>query len=233
MQGRGVTNFSGDKPSYALSTQTTEFDDQLIQRGIVSKEQVMMAKGASPEEAVRLAQGGKSKEDPEEETRMQQQTSSLQEDDDGDDDDSDLDMLEDDDDDFLAKYRQERLAQLKQEHSISSSNSSTVEHITRDQWKEKVNDASSDRWVLVTLTDAPNHQNILQELHQLGRQYTEFPLLTIDAAQAIPNWPSERVPSIFCYRGGIKQHEWIAPENGKFPTRDQLEKLLQQWSIII
>jgi hypothetical protein len=231
MQGRGVTNFSGDKPTYALSTQTTEFDDQLIQRGIVSSEQVMMAKGASPEEAVRLAQEkeGKSGEDPEEETRVQQQ-SSLQEDDE-EDDDSDLDLLEDDDDDFFAKYRQERLAQLKQEHS--SSTSSTVEHITRDQWKEMVNDASSDRWVLVTLTDAPNHQNILQELHQLGRQYTEFTLLTIDATQAIPNWPSERVPSIFCYREGIKQHEWIAPNNGKFPTRDQLEKLLQQWSIII
>lgn len=231
MQGRGVTNFSGDKPSYALSTQTTEFDDQLIQRGIVSREQVMMAKGASPEEAVRLAQEnqGTSKEDPEEETRKQQHQSNLQEEND---DDSDLDMLEDgDDDDFFAKYRQERLAQLKQEHS--SSNSSTVEHITRDQWKERVNDASSDRWVLVTLTDAPNHQNILQELHQLGRQYTYFTLLTIDAAQAIPNWPSERVPSIFCYREGVKQHEWIAPENGKFPTRDQLEKLLQQWSIII
>lgn len=196
----------------------------------------MMAKGASPEEATRLAQGkqGTSKEDPEEEeTRMQQQQpppSNLPEDND-DDDDSDLDMHEDDDDDLFAKYRQERLAQLKQEHS--SSNSSTVEHINRDQWKEKVNDASSDRWVLITLTDAPNHQNILQELHQLGRQYTYFTLLTIDAAQAIPNWPSERVPSIFCYREGIKQHEWIAPENGKFPTRDQLEKLLQQWSIII
>ena len=226
MQGRGVTNFSGDKPSYALSAQTTEFDDQLIQRGIVSREQVMMAKGACPEEAVRLAEEkqGISKEDPQEETRMQR-PSNLHEDD----DDSDLDMLEDDvDDDFFAKYRQERLAQLKQEHS--SSNSSTVEHINRDQWKEKVNDASSDRWVLVTLTDAPNHQNILQELHQIGRQYTEFTLLTIDAAQAIPNWPSERVPSIFCYREGVKQHEWIAPANGKFP---QLEKLLQQWSIII
>jgi hypothetical protein len=111
MQGRGVTNFSGDKPSYALSTQTTEFDDQLIQRGIVSREQVMMAKGASPEEAVRLAQEnqGTSKEDPEEETRKQQHQSNLQEEND---DDSDLDMLEDgDDDDFFAKYRQERLAQ--------------------------------------------------------------------------------------------------------------------------
>ena len=205
----------------------------------------MMAKGASPEEAVRLAaqeekQQGiilSNNEDPQEETTRIQQPLSKKgqhEDDDDDDDDSDLDMLEDDvDDDFFAKYRQERLAQLKQEHDISRNNSSTstVEHITRDQWKEKVNDASSDRWVLVTLTDAPNHQNILQELHQVGRKYTDFTLLTIDAAQAIPNWPSERVPSIFGYREGIKQHEWIAPTNGKFPQH--LETLLQQWSIII
>ena len=56
MQGRGVTNFSADKPSHTITTATTEFDDALISRGIVTTEQVMLAKGASPEEAQRLAE---------------------------------------------------------------------------------------------------------------------------------------------------------------------------------
>ena len=56
MEGRGVTNYAPETPSYAFSTATTEFDDALISKGIVSFEQAMIAKGASPREARRLAE---------------------------------------------------------------------------------------------------------------------------------------------------------------------------------
>ena len=56
MDGRGVTNYSTDKPSYGFSTATTEFDDALMSRGVVTFEQAMIAKGASPQEARRLSE---------------------------------------------------------------------------------------------------------------------------------------------------------------------------------
>ena len=55
MEGRGVTNYSTEKPAFAFSTRTTEFDDALVERNIVTLEQAFMAKGASEKEAQRLA----------------------------------------------------------------------------------------------------------------------------------------------------------------------------------
>lgn len=40
MQGRGVTNYSTSKPTHELTTATTEFDDALLERGIINFEQV-------------------------------------------------------------------------------------------------------------------------------------------------------------------------------------------------
>lgn len=40
MQGRGVTNYSTSKPTHEYTTNTTEFDDALLQRGIINFEQV-------------------------------------------------------------------------------------------------------------------------------------------------------------------------------------------------
>jgi len=57
-------------------------------------------------------------------------------------------------------------------------------------------------------------------------------LLTINASDAIPNWPPERVPAMFAYRDGTKQHEWIAGRRGLFPSRDILEQLFREWNVI-
>merc|ERR1711862_846978 len=46
-----------------------------------------------------------------------------------------------------------------------------------------------------------------------------FRLLTINANDAIPNWPAERVPAMFAYRDGIKRREWIASRRGEFPSK--------------
>ena len=57
-------------------------------------------------------------------------------------------------------------------------------------------------------------------------------LLTISASDAIPNWPAERVPAMFAYRDGAKQHEWVAGRRGEFPSRDILERLFRNWNAI-
>ena len=55
MADGNTTSYSLDKPTYAYTARTTEFDDALIRRGIVTLEQAMMGKGASAAEAKRLA----------------------------------------------------------------------------------------------------------------------------------------------------------------------------------
>jgi hypothetical protein len=280
MEGRGVTNFTANKPSHGFTTSTTEFDDQLIQRGIVTTEQAMMAKGATMEDAFRLAEekrrgvdsiiknnnGGSNWE----------KATTLGGDGDNNSDVSDDDSFEVDfgDDAFLQNYRQERLDQLKLEQDtkkkselLSHSVPSSILHICRDDWKEEVNEESMDRWVVITLTDTSGDRRdrVVQELHRFAREFCpsgggvhdatsdsdsdndDHPrnnnkysqqqqppprLLTIDASEAIPNWPAERVPAMFAYRYGVKQHEWIAGRRGEFPPREILEQLFRKWNVI-
>jgi hypothetical protein len=226
MQGRGVTNYTVNKPSHALTTATTEFDDALIQRGIVTAEQVMLAKGASPEEAFRLAREKESDTKPQDVAKPAEVRQKNADDEES---PSDSDSFDDEDDGFFERYRDERLAQLD-----ANINNETVHHISRDDWPYRVNEASQDKWVVVTLLDSGiRRQEILQELHHFARQYSsKISFVTIEAREAVPNWPTERVPAVFLYREGIKMQEWIAPSNGKFPSRDQLEQLLQQWGIL-
>ena len=238
MNGRGVINYNADRPSYEYSTNTTEFDDALIKRGIVTTEQVMMAKGASAEEAIRLAEekrgannDGMYPQDIEDDKLDAEKTENS----------NDLGGSDDDDDDdeFFASYRKQRLEQLKREHHQSSAvTTARIKEITRNEWMVEVNEASQTQWILVILTDPSSRQRVLQEAHNLLRQkqnYDDedengaFSFRIIPATQAIANWPTERVPAIFAYRNGLKQHEWIAPSNGMFPS--PIEPLLRQWKI--
>jgi len=249
MEGRGVTNFSADTPTHGFTTKTTEFDDQLIKRGIVTTEQAMMAKGASAEEAFRLAEEKRNKNKLVE-TLAWQETSATDNNNNSDDDESDdSDSFEDDfdDDAFLQEYRSKRLHEMKQElnekqQEYSHSSPYSVLHITRDEWTTHVNEASMDRWVMVTMVEASGERKdrVVQELERFHREFCEdsdddktMPsLLTIKASDAIPNWPAERVPAMFAYREGVKQHEWIASKRGEFPPANLLERLFRTWKTI-
>ena len=259
MQGRGVITYSSNEPNHGWTTRTTEFDDQLIQRGIVSSEQAMLAKGASSETALRLAQEKLQNNPMRSLSATNNYTSTATEDitnfqmkedvskkaiDGNDDEDEDDDYEPDDEDEFFVRYREVRLAELKQKHeqqkNSRNSHGTVIQHITRNEWTIKINEASHDQWVVVTLVDSSHHSRIVQELHNVARRLqqsqqdetADIIFLTIQATDAIPNWPSQRVPSMFAYRDGIKQYEWIANANGHFPTSDQLEHLLLQWKLL-
>jgi uncharacterized protein YoaH (UPF0181 family) len=287
MQGRGVTNFSTSKPSHEYTTSTTEFDDELIRRKIVTKEQSLMAKGASLEEAIRLIEEEKdynkqkskknSKSWTDIKINKQSNNEAINDEDVDVNDSSDDDSFEDDDPDgeaFMQRYRQERIEQLKQHDEKNkiklalSNHDSSVIHITRNDWKEQVNDASMDgKWVIITMTENSGNlkDHVVQELHQISREYnnnsnnnnndyssddddddddddedncgqrtrsSRLRLLTINADDAIPNWPADNVPAMFAYRDGIKQYEWIATRRGEFPSRAYLEELFQKWNVI-
>lgn len=248
MEGRGVTNFSVDKPTHGFTTKTTEFDDQLIQRGIVTTEQAMMAKGASAEEAFRLAEEKRNKNKVVKQDPATTADNHHNKSDENSDEESDEDSFEDDDDDaFLQEYRSKRLTEMKQElnereQQYSHSSPYSVLHITRGEWTTHVNEASMDRWVVVTMVEASGERKdrVVQELERFSREFggdgnddDKIPsLLTIQASDAIPNWPSERVPAMFAYREGIKQHEWIASKRGEFPPANLLERLFRSWKAI-
>jgi hypothetical protein len=280
MEGRGVTNFSVSKPSHGFSTSTTEFDDELIKRGIVTTEQAMMAKGASAEDAIRLAQAKKRGKDSivtgvrstSNAGNEKGEAANGGDEEDVSDDDSFEDDFDDDDDDdaFMQRYRQQRLDQLKKEEETKkeellsrSSQPASVLRIRRENWLEAVNLQSNTRWVVVTMTEASGERRdrVVQELYRFSREYNPMEgkggsdssddddsldgdtaqqrtssqpprLLTIDASEAIPNWPEERVPAMFAYRNGVKQHEWIAGKRGEFPSRAILEQLFRQWKVI-
>jgi len=284
--GRGTISYDINKPTHSLTVGgTTEWDDELMRRQIVTPHQVFLAKGATPQEANRLATEWTQQQQQQQQQQKAQEESQDNgvqgpnqkriQDGDSDDDDSFLDDA-DDDDGFMERYRQERLAELQaskqtknrqQQLQQRSTYSPMIRHISRQEWTSHVNEQSHDCWVIVCMTEKNHHQShgdtssgdvsminndnnsskyhdrVVEELHRISREFNTnnssdgdgddgFELVTIYYKDAIPNWPVDRVPTMFAYRFGIKQHEWIAPSRGSFPSRDILEQLFRQWTII-
>ena len=165
MEGYGVTNYATDKPSIGFTTKTTQFDDELLKRGIITFEEAMMAKGASMQEAQRLSelQTAKQLGDDRATTpnkRNDTKTKSATEEDDcsGDQSDDENDEL------FIAKWRDMRIAQLKEEGQ-SKARFGEVLPIQRSEWNHQVNEASQDgTWVIIHLS-AQNSSPNLHPIH--------------------------------------------------------------------
>ncbi len=208
MQGRGVTNYSIDKPSHSYTTQTTQFDDALLSRNIITFEQAMMAKGASPEEAKRLA-ALKLQHEQEQNLaanstacyNIDSSSSHHEKDKEGDDDAA-----------LLEEYRSKRLVQLQHGNIIP---------ISRTDWSEQVNQSSHGQWVVVLLTSTssapnltPDHKDICLKVEselvpELAGKFQEVKWLSIPSTSAIENWPDENLPTIFCYRSGELQCQLV------------------------
>lgn len=205
MQGRGVTNYSADKPSHAYTTQTTEFDDALLDRGIITFEQAMMAKGATPEEAKRLAYSRKKRE----EESSSSVTAASKSDRTWDNNEGHDD---DDDDRAVEALRTKRMQEIKHGNVIP---------ISRTQWNEEINNASHSQWVVILLTSSsaspnlnPYHQDqcLLIErdiIPSLAGKFSEVKWVSIPSKSAIENWPDENLPTIFCYRMGKLQCQLV------------------------
>jgi hypothetical protein len=226
MEGQGVTNYETGKSAYGYSARTTEFDDALIQRGIITHEQAIFSKGASSEEAGRLA-------------RLKNSATNVPEsvDDngnehgnekaDGDDEDDDDYLLEDDE--FLDRYRQQRLEELQEESKPKGENVEfgQVVLISRDEWNRHVNEDSMKHWVVVCLTSSDTERTgrVEQAVRQLAGDYRMTKFILIPSRSAIPNWPDSNLPSIFLYRHGKMQSELLrlSPETNV----DELEETLR------
>jgi hypothetical protein len=222
MEGRGVANYEAGAPSYGFSTATTEFDDALISRGIVTFEQAMIAKGASPNEARRLTELNAMGEG---DVRFGLNancfgdSSTIEQSGDGHDSEShasDDNDDDDDDDEFIKNYRQNRIQEFK---TGTNQEYGDVIPISRPDWNREVNEASkAGLWVLVNLTlcstsHSVTHDEICYKVEnitkQLANKFLNVKFVSIPSTSAIEHWPVENLPTIFCYRYGKMQHQLI------------------------
>lgn len=219
MEGRGVTNYSVDKPSYGYSTETKEFDDALLSRGIITFEQAMIAKGATPTEALRLTQLHENEQRSTSSShdvspkRIQNEVGN------GNHGCSD-ESIEDEDEQFMKNYREKRLKELKsREGKQRRTKFGDVLHIARSDWNREVNEASMDGlWVLVNLTRSSScvsqrHDELCDKVQQIMEQLADrfegIKFVSIPSNSAIENWPVQNLPTLFCYRYGKLQHQLI------------------------
>ncbi len=160
MDGFGVSNYSVDKPSFSFSTRTTEFDDALLSRNIITFEQAMVAKGASAQEAHRLTQlqrrekkgsGGTGEDEHDGDKDVEKKSIAGEN---YESDKSNSSFEDDDDDEFMAKYRQQRLQELQrsQNQMRNDLRFGHVVSIQRSDWIQQVNEPSHNTWVVVLLT---------------------------------------------------------------------------------
>ena len=198
------TSMSQPPPTYAYSTETTQFDDALIQHGVITKQQAIVAKGATPEQAQQLLQNeadqkalDKARADA---YTWQADLKRDSEDQDGpsDDDDSFLD----DDDDFLQSYRAQRFQEMKAEFG-------QVKPIQRSEWQTQVNQASETHWVVVHLTDPRRTTRMEKTVQEVAQHARKVQFVSIGATEAVEGYPADNLPTLFCYRSGKLQHSLI------------------------
>ena len=210
MEGPGVTNYATDKPTFALTPATTEWDEALLQRNIVTREQVMLAKGASVPEAERLVALKEKKS----ETTIERSEDRTHKSDDAD------DSFDDDDDEVLQRYRRQRTAQLQQQSSL--------QYIQKSDWQRCVNEASHHQWVVVCLTSSDTErtgcmEHAVQELSCSTTNIIQFVLIPYQ--QAIDErWPLQNLPCLFLYRHGVMQKQLLQLAHNH--TVDSLHELL-------
>jgi hypothetical protein len=236
-----TTNYAIQQPSYEYTDRTTQFDDELLKRGIVTQEQVLLAKGMSIDTAKQLIQQKQQKELMEEFADMDavgvltKQKNERINKSECDDDDNEYSDFDDDDDEFLQEYKQRRLIEIHESAGKEQTKQRTFGDaivIDRTEWQHHVNEDSIDVWVVVGLLstyDSDRTAMMKKAIYELASTFAETKFVLISSHQAIPNWPEENLPSLFVYRHGVLQHEMT-----RLPvhiTTEQLEDTLHNLNI--
>jgi hypothetical protein len=245
MEGSGVTNYAVGKPSFAYSAATTEFDDALIRRRVITREDAIVAKGATRDQARQLLREAEQasaqarrERDEIDLVKPQLRSGEVGQDDgegveDDDDDDDDDEFLEDE---MLQRYRERRLEELRMKQKDDRDDGrpeyGEVLLISRPEWTRHVNDASRRGWVVVCLTSSDAERTGLVEsaCRSLAAAHPATKFVLIPSRSAIPNWPDHNLPSLFLYRHGAMQHQLV-----RLPpdlTAPQLERMLSDLSAL-
>lgn len=210
MEGRGITNYSTSKPSHSFTTKTTEFDDELLKRGIITPEEAILAKGAAPDEVLRLTHLNERVT-----TNTNVLISSRRN---YDNKNCESSRSNTEHEEYLMQiYRKKHLHNIK----YTICNFGFVMPITRAEWMKEVNEASAEgRWVIVLLTSqnssAASHLQLdlchLMEdkiIPTLAKKFDSLKFVSIPSKNAIPDWPENQLPTLFFYRYSKLQHQLV------------------------
>lgn len=209
--------------SYAVSGETTEWEDILIKKGITTKEDVLLSKGLNPEDFV------EQKEIPKIEVTREDLLpyATLGE----------LEELEEEeysDSRALEEYRQKRLEQLKQQQ-VRNRFGEVVE-IVKDDWVREVTECSKSCFVVVHLYhDALVECGVLDEAMKIvAPKFKSVKFLKIKSTQAIENWPERNLPTIFVYNQGELKFQMLTLKSlgGKSTTWADLEWWLATQGVV-
>mmetsp|Transcript_38789 Transcript_38789/g.78222 ORF Transcript_38789/g.78222 Transcript_38789/m.78222 type:complete len:330 (+) Transcript_38789:197-1186(+) len=204
----------GGAASVPYTNTTTEFDDILIDKGIITKEQALLAHGMDPDQVAdilvkeRLTELGYFDEPEVLDPTAKQVITAV-----GTASAEALDRLEEDeefcDDSFLQEFRQKRLDELKANRVTDVFGS--VAEITKADWVREVNEASQEAWVLVLLrADHVDGCELLRRhLVTIAAKFRAVKCLTIPARSAVENFPDNRLPALFAYKEGELKHQLI------------------------
>eukprot|EP01035_Chromulina_nebulosa_P031885 gene31885-42528_t len=216
MQGTGKT--------YAISGETTEWEDILIKKGITTKEDVLLSKGLNPED---FLERPKDIEIVEESLIDKLQYATKEE----------IDELEEDEFDdnrALNEYREKRLRELKE--SQVKNRFGDVLGIGKDDWIREVTDCSKTCWVVVHLyQDSVVECQLVDEAFIiLSTKFKYVKFVKIRSTQAIENWPDRNLPTIFAYHEGVLQKQLVTLKQigGKTMKASDLEWWLAENDIV-
>merc|ERR1712227_368088 len=146
-------------------------------------------------------------------------------------------LLEEDMDDeeeaIFNKIRMERMAELKAKQSKDKFG--TVVDINGQTWKQEVNQAGDDIWVIVHLYDKGVMLSNILNNHfvNLASKYKHVKFVRGVAKECVPNYPDKNLPTVFVYRNGTLAIQWIGGGNfGRDPKLEEVEWMLHEKTII-
>jgi hypothetical protein len=124
-----------------------------------------------------------------------------------------LDLLEDEEDErILLEYRNKRMAEIKA--LMAKSKFGDVKEISAPEYKEEVNNAGEEVWVVLHLYQhsVPLCKMINHHLNTLAKKFPTTKFLKSVATNCIPNYPERHVPTIFIYNNGQMKRQFIGPQ---------------------
>jgi hypothetical protein len=187
-------NFGNTNTYKNATTETTEFEDILVKKGIIDERpEILIEKMIKAE---MLARGEAEPESAEEALGNM----SLKQ----------LDKVEDDyEEDVLLKIRRERVAQLQAQQKREKFG--VVLPLIRQEFITNVTEASKDSWVVCELYSSGIEASLVmtQLLRQVAERHRAVKFVRILSTDCVENWPDSRVPCLLLYRDGTMQRELV------------------------
>ena len=197
--------------SYARTGETTEWEDILMKKNIVTREQVFAAKGLDARDFpdpktikkdTYVHYDGDSMLNSESSTGKKK----LNRQHDSDDDDNRNDSSEDEEEDeemeasFMEKYRTERMNQMREK--AAKERFGEVIEINKAEWVKEVTEASNEQWVLVYMySDSVTDCRIFDEIYAgAAKKFKMVKFVKIISSLAVDNWPEKNLPTVYAYK---------------------------------